>query len=129
MIWFLFILFEVGLHFFWIEVLKKRPRYDIVRTWRFGWACVFLFWYHPEFDPLGDKTTIFPAATYLIFQVSSFYLLFDPLLNIARNKPIDYRGKKSGLLDPHLSDSAWWILKGVCLFFTIMCIIGMYGQA
>lgn len=128
MTWFLFILFEVGIHLLWIECFKKRPRYDIVRVWRFGWGCAFLFWYHPEFDPLGDVTTIFPAATYFIFQVSSFYLLFDPLLNLVREKPIDYRGKESGFLDPRLSRRNWWILKGACLVVMVLTLFVMYGK-
>ena len=33
----------------------------------------------------------------LLFQVGSFWLLFDPLLNKFMGRPLDYEGKDSGL--------------------------------
>ena len=125
MIWFIFVLFDVGTHFFIIEGLELRPRYAYATMWRFAAAACFLFYYHPEFDPLGDPTTIFPAVTYALFQWSSFYLLFDPLLNIAREKPFDYRGEKSGYIDPRLSRKNWWLLKAACLVVMVLAIIVM----
>lgn len=96
MIWIVYIVLAVLCHYAWIMRMKKRPRYDVVVVVRFGAGAAFLLFRHPELDPLGDLATIWPALVYGVFQFSSFYLLFDLILNLLRGKAWDYRGKNSG---------------------------------
>jgi len=96
MLWLLFIALEIGRNYWIIEKWKQRPRYDLAVVFRFGVGAAFFLCRHPEFDPLGDPSTIWPALVYFVFQFSSFHLLFDLILNLLRGKAWDYRGKNSG---------------------------------
>lgn len=69
----------------------------------------------------GILLAVQPGAEYwilLIFQICSFYVLFDPILNLLRIKPWDYQGKESGYLDK-LPKKTYYALKSVCLFGAI----------
>ena len=58
----------------------------------------------------------------LTFQVSSFWILFDPILNKLRGKPFTYKGKDSGWLDK-LPTGIYWSLKVVAL---VVAVISYY---
>lgn len=124
MIWLSFIFFEIGRNYFLIEGLEVRPHYGYSAMIRFAFGAIFLFVRHPEFDPLGDVTTIFPAVTYACFQWSSFYLLFDPLLNILRGKKFNYQGKNSGTLDRR-PQAKYYLLKIASAVVLILSLIVM----
>lgn len=113
-VWFIFITLEAYRNWHVIEVQKSRPDYlqsFVIR----GMAAVL----HGIFMGVTEPSNWYPV---LIFQVTSFWILFDPLLNIMRNKPLLYLGdpKKgsSGWLD-RLPILVYWILKLIALFFLI----------
>lgn len=56
------------------------------------------------------------------FQICSFYIIFDPLLNLFRKEKWDYEGKTSGYLDK-LPKIWYYSLKLVCLFGAIFLYI------
>jgi len=60
-----------------------------------------------------------PGILMFIFQVSSFWILFDPILNKLRGKPFTYKGKDSGWLDK-LPTSIYWSLKVVALVAAVI---------
>ena len=126
MLWLIFIALEIARNYILIEVLKLRPHYGHSALIRFGFAVIFLFKRHPEFDPLGDVTTIFPATTYALFQWTSFYLLFDLILNLLRGKPIDYQGKNSRFTDS-LDKQMYYLLKVGAVVVLILTLLVMYG--
>lgn len=125
--WFLFIGLEIYRNYFLIEKRRMKPSYldsFIFRAF-FGMICLFIM--YRGFDPLGDYTTIWKAIPIVAFEVSSFYLLFDPILNLLRGKPILYRGKSSGWLDSlslKLGTPFYILLK---IFTLIILIISLYG--
>lgn len=127
MIWLIFVVLEITRNYILIEVLKLRPHYGYSAIIRFGFAAIFLFWRHPEFDPLGDVTTIFPSTVYALFQWSSFYILFDPILNLLRGKPVFYQGEHSGYTDG-LSSPKYLMLKAASLVILILSTIVMYAK-
>jgi hypothetical protein len=61
-------------------------------------------------------------ATLLIFQSTSFWIVFDLLLNKSRGKKWNYRGEQSGWLDRIDSDVLYWSLK-------ILAVIGFFVSA
>lgn len=64
------------------------------------------------------------GAYVLLFEISSFYLLFEFLLNILRRKGIAYLGKEAAI-DKFLSRRRWlyWTLKLAVLAGTIISSI------
>lgn len=59
----------------------------------------------------------YPAL--LCFQVGVFWLLFDPLLNSLRDKPLDYEGKNSGWL----KFVPYWLQASISV---VLIIVGLY---
>ncbi len=55
------------------------------------------------------------------FQVASFYLIFDFVLNALTGDRWNYQGKSSGYLD-RLPMWAYLVLKGLCLVYLIWFI-------
>ena len=127
MLWLIFIALEIARNYVLIEKLKLRPHYGHSALIRFGFGAIFLFKRHPEFDPLGDVTTIFPAVVYALFQWTSFYLLFDLILNLLRGKTADYQGKNSGMTDK-LSKTNYFLLKAGSAFILVLTLIVMYAD-
>lgn len=123
MLWLLYIALEIFGHYAWITWWKQRPRYDLVVMIRFAAGAVFLLKRHPEFDPLGDPSTIWPALVYFVFQFSSFYLLFDLILNLLRGKAWDYRGKNSGAYFDKGSWTRYYTWKALSV---VGLIVSMY---
>ena len=126
MLWLIFVALEIARNYILIVTLQMRPHYGHSALIRFGFAVIFLFKRHPEFDPLGDVTTIFPATTYALFQWTSFYLLFDLTLNLLRGKDWDYQGKNSGMTDS-LDKKMYYLLKAGALVVLILTLLVMYG--
>lgn len=122
MIWLTFIFFEIARNYFLIEALEIRPHYGWSKIIRFFGGIGFLFAKFP--DP---ASTPFPAIVYALFQISSFYILFDLLLNFARGKRWDYRGKESGSLDK-LPNGKYHLLKAGTFIIMILSLFAMYGR-
>lgn len=122
MSWLLFIAFEIIRNYAMIEWWKKRPNYQRSYMIRFCAFAVFALKRHPEFDPFGDPSTIAPVLVYFVFQCTSFYLLFDLLLNIARGKAWDYRGKNSGAYFDKGSWVRYYTWKGASVIGLIVSI-------
>lgn len=121
MTWLLFIAFEILRNYALIKWLELRPHYGWSHIIRWGAGAFFFFYHYP--DP---ATTPFPAIVYGLFQASSFYVLFDPILNILRGKPLFYQGKNSGTLDK-LPKEKYYLLKAASLIVLILTLLVMYG--
>lgn len=111
----------------WLIVNKKKdPSYwgnFLYRAW-FGASCLFIM--RQDLDPLGDLGSIWRAAPVMLYQVMAFYILFDPILNLWRKLPWDYRGKSSGWLDTFFNkrDVKWYYaFKMACLILLVLSII------
>lgn len=66
--------------------------------------------------------TYLESAYMFAFQVTSFWLIFDPLLNKLRGNPFTYKGKDSGWLDK-LPDWIYWSLKVIALIVYVISYI------
>ncbi len=110
--WFIFITLEIARNYYMIEVKNTKPVYFqsfILRGWAHLLICIFVF------------DTQVPADWYpiLAFHACSFWLLFDPALNLLRKKPWYYRGKTSGWLDRIPSHIIYWLMKVAALTYCI----------
>lgn len=120
-LWLVFIAWEVRRNYRIIEVHKERP--DYLNS--FGVRCFFgtlsLFLMCQSWDPAYFDTWIeaFPA---IVYELTSFYLFFDPALNIARGKPWDYQGKDSGMVFDKLPVWIYYILKVACAVALVISI-------
>jgi hypothetical protein len=114
MIWLIYIIAEILIHYWWIEIKKSRPNYFVVFIIR-GIAAII----YGAYIDVQNLTEWLPVIT---MQVCSFWILFDLGLNLLRNKPILYKGKNSGWLDK-LPNSIYYTLKIICLI--ILIIIGI----
>ena len=120
--WFLFIPLEVYRNYFLIEKRKVRPNYlhsFIFRAF-FGLLCLILT-YPYTFDPVVNGLEYWP---FVVFECSSFWLLFDPTLNVIRGKPVFYKGKTSCWLDS-LNHIIYWTLK-VCALIGLIFVTKYY---
>lgn len=120
--WLLTIAAFIFINWYRWKKLKIRPNYFAVTQWRVFWGIVFLIILSSEknFDPFNDFWyQMFKVWAEVVYISTSFYLFFDPVLNKAMKKEIDYRGEKSGWIDPSLTAAMWWAGKIVCL---IACI-------
>lgn len=114
-IWLIYISLEVLAHYYLIEVKKSRPdylRFNILR----GMASIF----HGAYM---DVSSWAEYGELLLFQVTSFWILFDVALNLARGKHFLYWGKKSGWIDSKIGGSLlYYVLKFICAVVFIVMI-------
>ena len=111
--WLGFIWIEILRNYTLIEIDKEKPNYlhsFVIRAFA-GIVCIAFM--NPEFDP-GSLVSWWQSYPSLIFEVSSFYLVFDPALNLWRGKGWDYQGKQSGWLDK-LGKPYYYALKIMCV--------------
>lgn len=90
-IWLAFIGAEVYRNFYLIEKRKTKPIYLQSFIFRGMAAIAHGILFNPE--NMADYLPIF------IFQITSFWLLFDLMLNYLRRKPALYMGEQSGWID------------------------------
>lgn len=126
--WLVIIAATIGLNWYRIEKLRSKPHY-FGSNWSrsiFGFACVVLMTADTGFDPAYIDTwrEAMPSAGYV---GSSFYLFFDPGLNVARRKDLDYRGKNSGWLDK-LPKLAYYVLKLITLAVLIFSLTQIFPR-
>lgn len=119
MLWIFFIAAEILRNYFLIETLETRPHYGWSKIIRFFSGIGFLLARYP--DP---ASTPFPAIVYVLFEISSFYVSFDLLLNKLRGKDWDYQGKNSGELDK-LPKTKYLLLKAASLVVLVLTLIVM----
>ena len=122
-IWLVYILSEVFVHEYIIEVKKKRPFYlhfflqrgiaAILHGVLYLWLC---------FEAQGIETSIKNYLPLFVIQVSSFWILFDLGLNLLRGKDWWYKGKNSGWVD-RLSVYIYWPLKTIALITALIIIV------
>lgn len=115
--WLIFIAAEIARNYILIVPLKTRPHYGWSFIFRVCGGAFFLFYHYPDPATMG-----FPPLYYALFQVTSFYVLFDLILNLLRGKAWNYRGKNSGELDK-LPDTKYYLLKAGCLVILILTSI------
>lgn len=115
--WLGFIVLEVIRNLILIDYKKIRPNYPGAAVFRsfFGLVCAIIMC--PEWDPLGGNFTV--ILPYIGFELATFDLIFDPALNLVRNKPIFYKGKNSGIMDK-LPNWAYFAINGLSLAYLIV---------
>lgn len=125
--WLVFIGLHVWHQWHLIERKKQRPSYtgNFISRAFFAIICIFIMC--PGFDPLGDRYSWIPVLPVLVYEVSSFYLLFDQILNLTRDKPIFYRGKSSGWIETYMGPAFYYFLKVLCLVMLPIAIIKMFS--
>ena len=130
MIWWIgYIAFDLWRNWHRTVKVKKSPDYLGNFMYRAFFGLVFIFIIYPDFAPFWDNSTIWWAIPVVAFEVSSFYLLFDPILNKLRGKHWLYRGKKSGWIDKlfiKLGTPYYVTLK---VFTLIILTITIYAMA
>jgi len=93
-LWIVFVLGVAVYHYYLIEVRQERPNYFLWFVIKAMAAIIHGIF----FDPYGpeDYVTWLPV---LIFQVTSFWVIFSPVLNLMRGLSFWYLGKNSGWID------------------------------
>lgn len=112
--WIVFIAGEAYRNYWMPKRQGKRPNYlgNFMYRSFFGLVCFIMM--NPDFDPLYDLRTVWQGRWIAGYQVSSFYLSFDPLLNAFMKRRWNYKGKNSGWLDK-LSMGLYYSLKIACV--------------
>ena len=118
----------IALNWYRIEIRKVKPHYFSSNLSRgvFGFACLVLMTIDLGFDPAYRSTWI-PVLPAIGYIGSSFYLFFDPGLNVARGEEVDYQGKDSGLLDK-LKKPAYYALKVATAAILIVSITKLFPR-
>lgn len=123
--WIVFISLELLRNYILIEKRKINPNYLGSFMFRAFFGLVGIPLMYPEFDPLGGA--FWGAIPAVAFEVSSFYLLFDPILNKLRGKHWLYRGKSSGWLDK-LGLPFYITLKVFTFIILILSVCAIWGN-
>lgn len=119
LLWLGFIPYEVRRNYRIIEVHKQKPDYLNSFGFRAFAAAVCLALMSGNYDPVMDWKHSLPIV---IYEVTSFYLVFDPWLNLRRGKAWDYQGAQSGWLDK-LGKPYYYFLKVLCAVLLVISII------
>jgi hypothetical protein len=116
-IWLLYILLEVVTQWWLITYKKWKPIYINLFLLR-GMASIF----HALLLELMGAIELNSMRDYLpvlLFQTTSFWILFDLGLNLLRGKKWYYKGKNSGWLDS-LPPSIYYTLKIIAVCTLLM---------
>lgn len=113
-IWFIFILIEAIRNYYIIEISKSTPDYLQSFILR-GMASIL----HGIFCNVQDLEQYFYLV---VFQTSSFWLLFDLTLNLLRKKDIFYLGENS-LIDKLFKRMGKVVLIFAKVTALIICIV------
>lgn len=127
--WTIFIALEIYRNYVLIEKRKITPNYGGSFCLRAFFGLLFIFIIYPGFAPVWDNSTIWRAIPVVAFEASSFYILFDPILNKLRKKHWLYRGKKSSWLDPLFIKLGTPFYLTFKAFILIILIITIYALA
>lgn len=118
--WILAICIEILRNLYWIVGRKIKPVYPNSLRWRIFGGLVVFIWINKEFDQ-----PTFDILTFGVFQITSFFLLFDLGLNLVRNLRWDYQGTESGWTDK-LNKGPYYALKIACLILFILSSINLW---
>lgn len=118
LLWLIFIGVDVYRNYYLIEVKKTRPIY--IQSFILRWMVAILH------GILFDPRNVADCIPVFIFQVTSFWLLFDLILNYLRKKPMLYMGDQSGWIDRTFT----WINSDAFLFFCkvlalVLCVFSV----
>jgi hypothetical protein len=113
-LWLLYILIEIGIHYYIIEIKKSRPFY--LHFFLQRGIMAILHGVLLDVDSWEEYMPIF------LFQISSFWIFFDLGLNLMRDKKWWYKGKNSGWLD-RLPVGIYWVLKSIVFIVFIITFI------
>lgn len=122
LLWILYIAVDVRVNFLIIEKWDKRPNYLLMNIIRGG---VFILY--------GAFVWDFQAEMWyfniFLFCVTSFWLLFDLSLNIARKKHPLYIGAESGWIDRFgiKNQGFYYMCKLFALVVLILATINIYN--
>jgi hypothetical protein len=115
-LWIIFIAIEVARNYYLIEVKKSRPIY--IQSFLIRGIAAILHGVYFDVQSMTEYVPIF------IFQILSFWWLFDISLNLVRGLSIIYKGDNSGWLDS-IPTRYYWALKisvtvfGIWLYSTL----------
>lgn len=122
-LWLAYIIAEIFIHYYIIEIKKKRPFYlhfflqrgimAILHGVLYLWLC---------FERYGIETVMKDYLPLFLFQVTSFWLLFDLGLNLIRGKEWRHKGKNSGWLDK-IPFKLYWGLKIIAFTIALIFIV------
>jgi hypothetical protein len=105
--WLLYIAFDIAVNYYVIEIRKTRPHYGHLRVMRGGASII-----HASL--IMQVISLQEYGPILLFHLTSFWSLFDPILNKLRKKLLTYRGKNSGWID-RLPEEVYWPAKVIVL--------------
>jgi len=118
LIWLLYPIIEASIQAYLIEKKNWKPNY--IQLFLIRGFCAIIF--GGVILQLEYGFTQF--AIWLTWCTTSFYIVFNPLLNRLRDKPFDYRGKESGWLDSLLKhDLAYWAFYLTCVIFAVLSLV------
>lgn len=92
----------------------KRPIYIQHFIAKGAAAFMILLW-------LGVEPRTFTAP--FIFLITSFWVVFNPLLNYLRGLPYFYTGENSGWIDSWLHDQPQWVTVVLYFLTLIVCVL------
>jgi hypothetical protein len=114
MIWAIYIFLDALINWWWIEHKRQVPNYIVLTITR-GWFLIIV-------GILYDINE-FNIGWWMLFCTTSFWVMFDPTLNIMRNLNVFYIGTNSkidsiGLRYPVL----YWIAKVIALILVVISV-------
>lgn len=122
LIWLGFIPLEADRNYAIIVKHNERPNYLGLFGVRSFVGSVCLFIMYPEFNPLWDIMSVWDSRWHILFEFSSFYLGFDPILSKKRGLKWNYKGKDSGILD----DLPMWAYLTLKALSVVGLIVSLY---
>lgn len=125
LLWLSLVPSEVLRNYYIIEVGKEKPNYLQSFIIRGFVALVHAILFNPQ--------TLLEWLPILVFQLSSFFVIFSPMLNKLRNEEYFYLGKESGIIDPFLLryptlHRILYFLSALLIVVSAILIIRIYGS-
>lgn len=123
LLWIVVIVLKSYIDYYQIEKQKKNIRHGFELL-----LVAIVAFFHQWLSGVNKIEEWELAGTILIFQLSSFYLLFDLSLNLMRGKEIMYVGQTSAI------DKFMWKYPAIhlgtklfCLVFVVWSVIELYN--
>ncbi|MES1221183.1 MAG: hypothetical protein ABUT20_37125 [Bacteroidota bacterium] len=117
LIWFAFILAHAVRDYYLIEKMKTKPVYWRSFIYRATFSIGYTFL-------LFDVHNLYHYLVLLTFQATSFWVLFNMLLNVFRGEHPLYVGRHSGYIDSFLYK--WPDFQGILIILAaVLCVISI----
>jgi hypothetical protein len=126
--WLIYPIIEALIQAYWIERVKRRPDYDYLKIVRgaafFAWAIWMVTRIEVYYDLQSYRDMLWICLPLLFWAPTTFFLIFNPLLNKLRGREWDYKGKDSGPFDKlsaknyHRFMKACAVVAGLCLLIS-----------